>query len=178
MDLAFIEPGFRWAVFAVASILSIFCSIMMVTRKNPIHCALWLIVAFFSLAVIYLTLQAQFIAIAQVMVYAGAIMMLIIFVIMLIQLEVEGLKRGRLSGAKIIGAFITVILFLEVAAVLITFNTSTAKTVAVRGAEDMGSVASVGYALYGKFLFPFEVASILLLVGVVGAVVLARRRKD
>jgi len=104
--------------------------------------------------------------------------MLIIFVIMLIQLEVEGLKRGRLSGAKIIGAFITVILFLEVAAVLITFNTSTAKTVAVRGADDMGSVASVGYALYGKFLFPFEVASILLLVGVVGAVVLARRRKD
>jgi NADH-quinone oxidoreductase subunit J len=178
MDLAFIEPGFRWAVFACASILSVFCSIMMVTRKNPIHSALWLIVAFFSLAVIYLTLQAQFIAIAQVMVYAGAIMMLIIFVIMLIQLEVEGLKRGRLSVAKTIGAFITVILFLEVAAVFMTFKASAAKTVATAGNVGMGTVASVGEALYGKFLFPFEVASILLLVGVVGAVVLARRRKD
>ena len=67
---------------------------MMVTRRNPIHSALWLIVAFFSLAVIYLTLHAQFIAVAQVMVYAGAIMMLIIFVIMLIQLEIESTRRG------------------------------------------------------------------------------------
>jgi NADH-quinone oxidoreductase subunit J len=177
MDLAFVDLGFRWAIFLVASILSIFCSIMMVTRKNPIHSALWLIVVFFSLAVIYLTLHAQFIAIAQVMVYAGAIMMLIIFVIMLIQLEVEGLKRGRLSGAKIIGAFITVILFLEIVAVLMAFRGSAAKA-AVPSAEGMGTVASVGTALYGRFLFPFEVASILLLVGVVGAVVLARRRKD
>lgn len=179
MDLAFIDPVFRWAVFLVASILSVFCSIMMVTRKNPIHSALWLIVAFFSLAVIYLSLQAQFIAIAQVMVYAGAIMMLIIFVIMLIQLEVEGLKRGRLSGAKIIGLFITVILFLEIAAALMTFRSSAAKAVTASATpEGMGTVASVGNALYGKFLFPFEVASILLLVGVVGAVVLARKRKD
>ena len=178
MDLAFIDPGFRWAIFLVASILSIFCSIMMVTRKNPIHSALWLIVAFFSLAVIYLTLHAQFIAIAKVMVYAGAIMMLNIFVIMLIQLEVEGLKRGRLSGPKIIGAFITVILFLEIAAVLMSFGGSAAKASSAPTVEGMGTVASVGTALYGKFLIPFEVASILLLIGVVGAVVLARRRKD
>jgi NADH-quinone oxidoreductase subunit J len=179
MDLAFIDPGFRWALFLVAAILSIFCSIMMVTRKNPIHSALWLIVAFFSLAVIYLTLHAQFIAIAQVMVYAGAIMMLIIFVIMLIQLEIEGLKRGRLSGTKIIGAFITVILFLEIAAVLMSFKGSAAKAPAASGVpEALGTVASVGTALYGKYLFPFEVASILLLIGVVGAVVLSRTRKD
>ena len=151
---------------------------MMVTRKNPIHSALWLIVAFFSLAVIYLTLHAQFIAIAQVMVYAGAIMMLIVFVIMLIQLEVEGLQRGRLSSAKIIGIFITAIFFLEMVAVLMSFKSGAAKVAAAPSAEGMGTVASVGTALYGKFLFPFEVASILLLVGVVGAVVLARRRKD
>jgi len=179
MDLAFIDPVFGWAVFLVASILALFCSIMMVTRKNPIHSALWLIVTFFSIAVIYLSLQAQFIAIAQVMVYAGAIMMLIIFVIMLIQLEIEGLKRGRLSGAKIIGLFITVILFLEIAAALMAFRGSAAKVAtASTTPEGMGTVASVGTALYGKFLFPFEVASILLLIGVVGAVVLARKRKD
>lgn len=177
MDLTFIDPGFRWAVFVVAAILSLFGGIMMATRKNPIHSALWLIVAFFSLAVIYLTLNAQFIAVAQVMVYAGAIMMLIIFVIMLIHLETEGLKRGRLSGAKIIGAFITVILFLEIAAVLTSFHGGTAKVEAA-GSGGMGTVASVGTALYGKFLFPFEIASILLLIGVIGAVALARTRKD
>jgi NADH-quinone oxidoreductase subunit J len=176
MDFSFVDPGFRWAVFGVASVLSILCSIMMVTRKNPIHSALWLIVTFFSLAVIYLVLNAQFIAIAQVMVYAGAIMMLIIFVIMLIQLEVEGLKRGRLSGAKIIGTIITVLLFLEIIAAVMTFRGGDVKAAAA--APDMGTVASVGTALYGKFLFPFEVASILLLIGVVGAVVLARKKND
>ena len=176
MDFSFVDPGFRWAVFGVASVLSIFCSIMMVTRKNPIHSALWLIVTFFSLAVIYLVLHAQFIAIAQVMVYAGAIMMLIIFVIMLIQLEVEGLQRGRLSGAKIIGTIITVLLFLEIMAAVMTFRGSEVK--AAVAPADIGTVASVGTALYGKFLFPFEVASILLLIGVVGAVVLARKKSD
>ena len=95
---------------------------MMVTRRNPIHSALWLIVSFFSLAVIYLTLNAQFIAVAQVIVYAGAIMMLIIFVIMLIHLEIEFVQRRKLSGPKIIGAFITVILFLEVAAAVLSLG--------------------------------------------------------
>ena len=92
-DLSFINPLFQWAVFLAASIIALIASLMMVTRRNPIHAALWLIVAFFSLAVIYLTLHAQFIAVAQVIVYAGAIMMLIVFVIMLIHLESEFVKN-------------------------------------------------------------------------------------
>ena len=127
MDLGTIVSAFKWAVFGVSSLLAIIAALMMVTRRNPIHSALWLIVAFFSLAVIYLTLHAQFIAVAQVMVYAGAIMMLIIFVIMLIQLEIESTKKGRVTGAKVIGAFITVILFFEIAAAFITFPGSAAK---------------------------------------------------
>ncbi|OPY63935.1 MAG: NADH-quinone oxidoreductase subunit J [Syntrophorhabdaceae bacterium PtaU1.Bin034] len=178
MDLVFINPLFKWAVFLVASILSLFCAIMMVTRRNPIHSALWLIVAFFSVAVIYLTLGAQFIAVAQLIVYAGAIMMLIVFVIMLIHLESEMIEKGRFSGGKIIGSFITVILFLEIAAALLSFKASGVKAVSAAGSEQIGSVASVGTFLYGKYLFPFEIASILLLIGIIGAVVLARRRKD
>ena len=175
-DIGFINPLFQWAVFLVAAILSLFASIMMVTRRNPIHSALWLIVAFFSLAVIYLTLNAQFIAVAQVIVYAGAIMMLIVFVIMLIHLESQFVQRRKLSGAKVIGTFITVILFLEVAAAVLGSGGKTAK--AATGAALTGSVAEVGSSLYGKYLFPFEIASILLLIGIVGAVVLARRGKD
>jgi NADH-quinone oxidoreductase subunit J len=175
MDLAIIDPIFTWIIFVCASVLSLFCSIMMVTRRNPIHAALWLIVAFFSIAVVYLTLHAQFIAVAQVIVYAGAIMMLIVFVIMLIQLEAETLAKGKFSGAKVIGAFITILLFLEIVAVIVTFPRG---AVTAPAGAALGSVASVGTALYGKYLFPFEIASILLLIGIVGAVVLARRRKD
>jgi len=177
MDLGLIDPIFRWVVFGLCGLVAIVASLMMVTRRDPIHSALWLIAAFFSLAVIYLTLHAQFIAVAQVMVYAGAIMMLIIFVIMLIQLEIVSTRRGRVTGGKIIGAFITVILFLEIGAVLFSFPGGAPKASA-QGATQMGSVASVGTALYGKYLFPFEIASVLLLVGLVGAVVLARRRQE
>jgi len=177
MDFGLIDPIFRWVVFAASGLVALTASLMMVTRRDPIHSALWLIVAFFSLAVIYLTLHAQFIAIAQVMVYAGAIMMLIIFVIMLIQLETVSTRRGRITGGKVIGAFITVILFLEIGAVLFSFPGGSAKA-SGEGAAQMGSVASMGIALYGKYLFPFEIASVLLLVGLVGAVVLARRRQE
>ena len=83
----FIAHLFQWVVFIAAAAVCLLGALMMVTRRNPIHSALWLIVTFFSLAVIYVTLKAQFIAVAQVVVYAGAIMMLIIFVIMLIHLE-------------------------------------------------------------------------------------------
>ena len=177
MDFGLIDPIFRWVVFAASGLVALVGSLMMVTRRDPIHSALWLIVTFFSLAVIYLTLHAQFIAVAQVMVYAGAIMMLIIFVIMLIQLEIVSTRKGRITGGKIIGAFITVILFLEIGAVLFSFPGGSAKA-SGEGAAQMGSVASMGIALYGKYLFPFEIASVLLLVGLVGAVVLARRRQE
>ena len=182
MDIAMITPLFKWAVFLVASILALFCSIMMVTRKNPIHCALWLVVAFFSLAVIYLTLNAQFIAIAQVVVYAGAIMMLFIFVIMLIQLEKDLVTKTRFSVGKAIGGVITVILFLEIGAAFLTFGrfgkSAALAGVAPKELSQMGDVRSMGIALYGKYLFPFEIASILLLVGSIGAVALSKRRKD
>jgi NADH-quinone oxidoreductase subunit J len=175
-DIGFINPLFQWAVFLVAGILCLVASLMMVTRRNPIHSALWLIVSFFSLAVIYLTLNAQFIAVAQVIVYSGAIMMLIIFAIMLIHLESEFVHRRKLSGPKVIGAFITAILFLEVASAVLSLGGTRPRAAA--GTVLTGSVAEVGSSLYGKYLFPFEIASILLLIGIVGAVVLSRRGKD
>ena len=101
---------------------------------------------------------------------------IIVFVIMLIHLESEFVRRRKLSGAKVIGAFITVILFLEIAAAVLGSGCKTAK--APTGAALTGSVAEVGSSLYGKYLFPVEIASILLLIGIVGAVVLARRGKD
>ena len=179
MTLMMLGPAFKWFIFIGAAALSVFASIMMVTRRSPIHSALWLIVAFFSLAVIYLTLGAQFIAVAQVIVYAGAIMMLIIFVIMLIHLEKEMKESGKFSAAKTIGAFVAILFFIEVAAAVISYRLGAERVVPPQGLPTLqgSDVKAIGSLLYGQYLFPFEIASILLLVGIVGAVVLAKRVK-
>ena len=123
--------------------------------EEPHPFALWLIVAFFSLAVIYLTLHAQFIAVAQVMVYAGAIMMLIIFVIMLIHLEIESTRKGRITGGKVIGAFITMILFLEIGAALFSFPGGAAKASGI-SATQMGTWRPWGSPSTGNTFSPLR----------------------
>jgi NADH-quinone oxidoreductase subunit J len=154
----------------------------MVTRKNPIHSALWMIATFFAMSVIYLLLDAQFIAVAQIMVYAGAIMMLILFVIMLVQME-EGGKgdpwiTGRSKKTKAAGVLITVILFGELLLGALFFRmTGQSGDHPTALVEAVGNVKAVGLLLYGQYLFPFEIASILLLVGIVGALVIAKRKE-
>jgi NADH-quinone oxidoreductase subunit J len=173
-----IAVEFKWFVFVVMALLATGSSLMMVTRRNPIYSALWLIVTFFSVAVIYVLLNATFLAIAQVMVYAGAIMMLIIFVIMLIHLEWGFQQRAKFSFPKLVGALITLLLFLQVLLTIVVY-----RNVGKRGGYTPDVLAhtsnaqAVGMLLYGKYLFAFEVASILLLVGIVGAALLAKRRK-
>lgn len=171
--------GFKWFIFVVMALMAVGSSLMMVTRKNPIHSALWLIVTFFSVAVLYVTLNATFIAVAQVMVYAGAIMMLVLFVIMLIHLE-WGAQWGRKkSFPKFIGGFITLILFVQILAGVYTYSDAGQHGIyTAQKLAEIGNTRAVGALLYGKYAFAFEVASILLLVGIVGAVLLARKRNE
>jgi len=175
--------SFKGVIFIVAALVAIASSVLMATRRNPIHIALWMIVVFFAVAVIYLLLNAQFIAVAQVMVYAGAIMMLILFVIMLVSMEKgeeekeEG-KTPRLSKMRVAGALITVILFVEVLAGALFYRmTGREGDYTADAVNAVGNVKTMGSLLYGRYLFPFEIASILLLVGIVGAVVIAKRKK-
>jgi NADH-quinone oxidoreductase subunit J len=173
--------GFAEVLFIIMALVAVISALLMVTRKNPIHSALWMIVTFFAMAVIYLLLNAQFIAVAQVMVYAGAIMMLILFVIMLVRMETgsegESAKGHRSIGRTVAGALITVILFVEV-----LFGALYYRTTGRMGdypadlVNTIGNVKAVGTVLYGQYLFPFEIASILLLVGIVGAVVITKRK--
>jgi NADH-quinone oxidoreductase subunit J len=171
--------GFKWFIFVVVALMAVGSSLMMVTRKNPIHSALWLIVTFFSVAVLYVTLNATFVAVAQVMVYAGAIMMLVLFVIMLIHLEWGAQWGQKKSFAKVIGGLVTLILFLQVLAGIYTYsNVGQHGIYSPDKLAEIGNTRAVGALLYGKYAFAFEVASILLLVGIVGAVLLASKRKD
>jgi NADH-quinone oxidoreductase subunit J len=173
--------SFKGFIFIIAALIAIAASLLMATRKNPIHSALWMIVTFFAMAVIYLLLNAQFIAVAQVMVYAGAIMMLILFVIMMVHMEKgpegEESKKAGTSKAKVAGALITVILLVEVLFGSLFFQMSGRPgDYPTEMVNSVGNVKTVGALLYGQYLFPFEIASLLLLVGIVGAVVIAKRK--
>jgi len=179
MTAALIAMGFKWLIFVSMAIVAIGSSLMMVTRKNPIHSAIWLIVTFCSVAGLYVLLNATFIAVAQVMVYAGAIMMLVIFVIMLIHLEAGPQTAVKRSFAKLIGTVITILLFLQVLGGFMVYNNVGKKGIySAKALETMGNAQAVGTVLYGKYVFAFEIASILLLVGIIGAVVLAKKTKD
>ena len=174
-----IAVGFKWLVFISMAVVAIGSSLMMVTRKNPIHSAIWLIVTFCSVAGLYVLLNATFIAVAQVMVYAGAIMMLVIFVIMLIHLEAGPQLAVKRSSAKLIGSVITVLLFVQVLGAFIVYsNVGKKGTYSAQTLATMGNTQAVGTLLYGKYVFAFEIASILLLVGIIGAVVLAKKTKE
>jgi NADH-quinone oxidoreductase subunit J len=171
-----IALGFKWFIFAAMALMATASALMMVTRKNPIHSALWLILTFCSMAGLYMLLNATFIAVAQVMVYAGAIMMLVLFVIMLIHLESDVQSKAKKSFPKFIGALLTVLLFLQVMAGVAAYQSVGRKGIFTpEMLTAKGNTQMVGTVLYGKYVFAFEIASILLLVGIVGAVVLAKK---
>ncbi len=170
-----------WAVigFWVLALLSIGSAILVVANRNPVRSALSLVVNFFVLAVLYLSLSAQFIAAVQIIVYAGAIMVLFLFVIMLLNLGApEGLRES--GGLQAPVALLLALIFLgaitgagAISAGLGPVS-ATPQTLATGG-----TVRTVGLSLFNPslpWLLPFELTSILLLVGAVGAIVLAKRR--
>ncbi len=163
-------------LFYILAFGGIITAIMVVTRRNPIVSALYLIANFFCLAGLYLTLHAQFIAIIQIFVYAGAIMVLFVFVIMLLNLgDIQRLK-GRLSLKKIIAAGISFAVLMEVL-YIIRMQTGSL-TIDLAKAGSIGTVEAIGRALFTQFLFPFEVTSLLLIAAIVGAILLAKKKLD
>jgi NADH-quinone oxidoreductase subunit J len=165
------------ALFYAFAAIAIASGIMMVTRRNPVMSALYLVLNFFCLAGLYLTLNAQFIAVIQIIVYAGAIMVLFLFVIMLLNLGDERKLADGLSVKKFIAIGLVSALLLEV--VYILWNAGSgfpAKDPDLALAT--GTVEVIGTHLFTTFLFPFEVTSLLLTAALVGAVVLAKKKLD
>ncbi len=168
-------------VFFVAAALAVFSALAMVTRRNVIVAAMWLIACFFAVAVCYLLLEATFLSVIQVLVYAGAIMVLFVFVIMVLDVDATGQlaqRRPSRAGRWIYGAsFLTAGGFL--AWVMIgTWARQYAHPGPELGGEGFGTADAVGRQIFTRFLFPFEAISLLLLAAVIGAVVVARSRKE
>ena len=153
--------------------LAVGCAISVVAQRNPLYSAISLVGVFISLACLYVTLAAPFIAAVQVIVYAGAIMVLVVFVIMLLNVEEEERKPMRLRFLVPIAIGLAGLLFAETA--FIIFFVRESPGTPVRNVSDVGLTSSIGAGLFTTYLLPFEVTSILLLMAVVGAMTLARR---
>jgi NADH-quinone oxidoreductase subunit J len=167
--------GVFWVFAGVAVVSAFLC----ITRRNPVASALWLILTLFCLAGIFVLLDAQFIAALQVLVYAGAIMVLFLFVIMLLNLGRQGPSDLRGWPGRLVAIALGTLLAAELWAVRTWApeeHLRLPEGALARMSEAQGPVQVISDALFREYLIPFELTSILLLAAIVGAVVLAKRR--
>ena len=161
--------------FAIITLVAVVSAVLVITCKNPINSALALIMTFFCLATYYVMLDAPFMAAIQVMVYAGAIMVLIVFVIMLLNVRIDASKKHthKVAFGCIIGFFTLI-----TTAVLLFKSTASMPTGPYSGEiiKQLGHTELIGKEMFTSFLLPFEITSILLLVAIIGAVILAKKK--
>lgn len=161
--------------FAIITLVAIVSAILVITCKNPINSALSLVMTFFCLATYYVMLDATFMAVVQVMVYAGAIMVLIVFTIMLLNIRVDAAKKhSHMVFAGLILGFFTL-----VNTVYLVGKSQIAQPTGPYSGEmikQFGHTELIGKEMFTNFLLPFEITSILLLVAIIGAVVLAKKK--
>jgi NADH-quinone oxidoreductase subunit J len=169
---------FTTVLFYVFAAVMVLAALRVITAKNPVHAALFLVLAFFNAAGIWMLLRAEFLAIVLVLVYVGAVMVLFLFVVMMLDINVDRMREGfwgYLPLASVIGALIV----LEMAAVLWRgfIGASTAPTEAAVG--HIGGTRELGRLIYTQYIYGFEIAGLILLVAIIAAVALTlRKRKD
>jgi len=162
--------------FAYFAGIIVLTSILVVALRNPVHSALALLIMFFHVAGLYVTLHAEFLAAVQIIVYAGAILVLYLFVVMLLNVK----RDERYHAQYPLGAVLGVTILTEVLLLVVQHSFSKETATADLGASDgtraiEGNTETIGEALYSTYLFPFEVASLILLVAMIGAIILAKR---
>ncbi|EEI94220.1 NADH-quinone oxidoreductase subunit J family protein [Sphingobacterium spiritivorum] len=158
-------------IFYFVAFLSIFFALMTIFTKNPVHSVLYLVITFFTFTVHYILLNAQFLAVVNFIVYMGAIMVLFLFVLMLLNLNKES-EPMRSGVVKVMGAVAGMCLLVVVLGSLRIIEIDNGDVVAQ---PSIGLVKQLGEVLFDKFLLPFEISSILLLTAMVGAVLLAKK---
>ena len=164
------------ALFYVFAAILVFAALRVVTARNPVHAALWLVLAFFTAAAHWLMLRAEFLAIALVLVYVGAVMVLFLFVVMMLDVNFDSLRRQFRSYVPV-GATVFVLVLLEMALVLlgnrpIGVAAGTAPTPA-----GGSNTRALGRLLYTDYVYPFEIAAVVLLVAIIAAIALTHRRR-
>jgi len=158
--------------------IAVVTSVLVVTRKNPVISALFLVLNFAALAGIYLLLNAQFIAVVQVIVYAGAIMVLFLFVLMLLRPEHEKNFFEEHPKMKWLALFVGGIVFLQLLYTIFIGKLSSTMHANTEQSVQIGTVESIGRGLFTSYIIPFEAAGFLLLAAAIGALVLAKKHFD
>jgi len=160
------------ALFYLFAGLAIACAISMVYHKNPLYSAISLVGVFIALSCVYVTLAAPFIAAVQVLIYAGAIMVLVVFVIMLLNLE-DDRPFNRLRYLYGVGAGLGLILLVQT--LFIFYAVARSPKQPVKMDETVGRTLNIGASMYSEYLLPVEIVGVLLLMAIIGAVILVRR---
>ncbi len=163
--------GFYEFQFYLFSLIAIASALLFVTRKNPVPAALWLVNVMFALSGLYVMLDAPFVGVIQVLVYAGAIMVVFVFVVMLLNLGRSEITDARSLGARLGAGFVTLALL---ANLLVVQRDTFPRTALAPASENV--VTPVAASLFTDYLVAFELTSLVLLVAIVGAVLLAKKR--
>jgi len=169
--------NFEMIIFYVFSAITLVSALRVITARNPVHAALFLVLAFFSSAAIWMLLRAEFLAITLVLVYVGAVMVLFLFVVMMLDINIEKVRAGfwaNLPLALVVGGFIAVEMILVVSHAL------RRSSGLVDPGQGHSNTRELGRVLYTDYVYPFELAAVVLLVAIVAAIALTMRsrRKD
>ena len=165
-------------IFYIFAALSILGGLGVLFLRNPIHCALSLVATFFCLGSIYVMLNAEFVAVIQVLVYAGAIMVLFLFVLMLLSSKTSDQNTNKWPIGKILAGLLSFGIFVKIASLFSMGDLQLGPKGAypLEVVEEVGSISLIGRLLFTDYILSFEIIAILLLVAVIGAVVIAKRR--
>ena len=159
-------------LFYFIGFLAVISALFVVINRNPVYSAVMLVFCFFSLASLYVLLEAYFVAVLEIIVYAGAIMVLFLFVIMLINVGNEMKTSKYLQKATALPLFLVALFLLNIFLLILWRSEGLHQIGTI---STVGSIAAIGHALFTKYVLPFEIASLLLLVALIGTVYLAKR---
>jgi NADH-quinone oxidoreductase subunit J len=166
------------ALFYVFSAVLLFAALRVITARSPVYAALFLVLAFFSAACVWVLLHAEFLAIALVLVYVGAVMVVFLFVVMMLDIDVSALRAGFWRHFPV-AALVGVVIALEMAAVLLPGFRLTDAPLADAAALKLGNTKLLGIEVYTRYLYPLQIAAVVLLVAIIAAIALTlRSRKD
>ncbi len=168
--------GFEKFLFYVFALILIFAAVRVITVRNPVHAALFLVLAFFTSAALWLLIEAEFLAITLVLVYVGAVMVLFLFVIMMLDINVDPVREGFIKYLPV-GATVALLIAVEMGLVVSSSYFSGDQYRLTAHAADYSNTKELGSVLYTFYVYPFEIASVILLVAIVAAISLTMRRR-
>jgi NADH-quinone oxidoreductase subunit J len=165
-------------LFYLFALVLVAAAVGVITARNPVHCALFLVLAFFNSAVIWLLMEAEFLAIVLLLVYVGAVMVLFLFVVMMLDINVAKMREGFTRYAPL-GILVAALVVVEIGSVVWVKSLGGAapEAAASVAVEGYSNTRALGELLYTKYLYPFELAAVLLLVAIVAAIALTMRHR-